>query len=556
MRQQPCLNHTDFERAVRLASNQPPHKPLFWQNLIATMTTLQKNADDLTYNIICIILIKIMLYKLNLDSSPFVGRGKELELLNQLCHSAKAELLILYGRRRVGKTRLLSYWLDTTQPSVLFWTAEPSSQLDQLRSFSQAIANFRDPNSPPPAMFTYASWEQAFRELARLSQEERLVVFLDEFTYLLEVDPAIAGTLQNLWDHVLKNANLFLCLSGSHLGMMQRHILSYQAPLYGRATALLRLDPLWFGITTQYFPQYSPDERITVYAMAGGIPAYWELFDPDIRLDANIRQQFLTTNRLLHDEPSLLLQDFISDAHNYVGILRALAFGYRTPKEIAGFTGLPETHIPAYLSKLIDTGFIERRVPVTAPPSSRLGRHHIIDPFLRFYYRFLSQRQPQLAAGVSDKAMAEMKRHLGDFIGINTWEELCREWLLRIYDDPRLPFIPDQVGSAWTRKSQVDVVGYNSMEKTLILGECKWHSRSVGRKALADLVAKTSEIVPKSGTWRVYYLGFARVGWTKDAHAFANEISDSGVKGENWESTGIALLDLNQIDKDLTAWTV
>jgi AAA+ ATPase superfamily predicted ATPase len=355
---------------------------------------------------------------------------------------------------------------------------------------------------------------------------------------------------------VLKNTNLFLCLSGSHIGMMERHILAYQAPLYGRATALLRLLPLWFGITPQYFPSYQPDERVAVYAMTGGIPAYWELFDPEMSLNDNIRQQFLTTNRLLHDEPSLLLQDFISDAHNYVGILRALVFGYRTPKEIAGFTGLPETHIPAYLSKLIDTGFVERRVPVTAPPASRLGRHHIVDPFLRFYYRFLSQRQLQLAAGVSDKALAEMKRHLGDFVGTYTWEELCREWLLRVFDDPRLPFLPDQIGSAWTRKSQVDVVGYNSMEKTLILGECKWRSRAIGPKVLEALVAKTAEIVPTQGSWRVYYLGFARVGWTKTAHTYAEKFSHTGVQGKNWETAGMTLLDLNQIDQDLTTWTI
>ena len=206
-----------------------------------------------------------MLYKFGLDPSPFVGRGQELELLNQLCTSSKAELLILYGRRRVGKTRLLSYWLNTTPARTIFWTAEPSSQLDQLRSFSQALAHFRDPTSPPPALFTYATWEQAFRELAQLAKEERLVVILDEFTYLLEVDPVIAGTLQNLWDHVLKNTNLFLCLSGSHLGMMERHILAYQAPLYGRATALLRLLPLWFGITPQYFPNYQIKARNMYY---------------------------------------------------------------------------------------------------------------------------------------------------------------------------------------------------------------------------------------------------------------------------------------------------
>jgi AAA+ ATPase superfamily predicted ATPase len=464
-------------------------------------------------------------------------------------------LLILYGRRRVGKTRLLTHWLDTRRPRVLFWTAEPSSQLDQLRSFSQAITNFRHPDMPAPAMFTYASWEQAFRELVQLSQEERLIVILDEFTYLLEVNPAIAGTLQNLWDHLLKHTNLFLCLSGSHIGMMKRHALAYQAPLYGRATALLRLRPLCFGLTPQYFPQYQPDERVAIYAMVGGIPAYWELFNPDIRLDANIRQQFLTPNRLLHDEPSLLLQDFISGTHNYVAILRAMAYGHRTPKEIGGFTGLPETHIPSYLRKLIDTGFVTRRVPVTASPSSRLGRHHIIDPFLRFYYRFLSQRQHQLATGVLDKTLAEVKRHLRDFIGTDTWEEICREWLLRAHDGDRLPYDPDQVGGAWTRKSQIDVMGINSMEKTLILGECKWYSRAAGRKVLADLVDKTPEFVPKSGTWRVYYLGFARGGWTNAAHAFAEEIPATVTAGDNWQADGMKLLDLDQIDQDLAAWS-
>jgi AAA+ ATPase superfamily predicted ATPase len=220
-------------------------------------------------------------------------------------------------------------------------------------------------------MFTYATWEQAFRELGQLAKEERLLVVMDEFTYILEGEPAIAGILQNLWDHVLKHANILFCLSGSHVGMMQRHLLSYQAPLYGRATALLRLLPLPFGLTQQYFPKYRPHERVAVYAMTGGVPAYWEIFNPNLSLDENIRQQFLAPNRLLYDEPRLLLQDFLTDTHNYVAIMRALAYAHRTPKEIAKFTGLRETHVPAYLSKLIETGFVERRIPVTAAPHSR-----------------------------------------------------------------------------------------------------------------------------------------------------------------------------------------
>ena len=130
-----------------------------------------------------------MLYIPNNNPAPFVGRNEELKLLNRLRESSKAELLILYGRRRVGKTRLLTNWLHTPRPRVLFWTAEPTSRLDQLRSFSQAVSNFRHPDMPVPAAFTYASWEHVFRELAQLAQDERLVVILDEFTYLLEIEP-------------------------------------------------------------------------------------------------------------------------------------------------------------------------------------------------------------------------------------------------------------------------------------------------------------------------------------------------------------------------------
>ena len=409
-----------------------------------------------------------------MNQAPFIGRERELKLLQRLWQSQKAELLILYGRRRVGKTRLLTRWLEIDRPRALFWVGEPTSAYDQLRSFSQALYNFANPGLHAPDNFTYASWAQAFQQVARLSQGERLAVIIDEFTYLLAVESGIAGLLQNTWDHVFREANLFLAISGSHIGMMERNLLSYQAPLYGRATALLHLLPMPFANTRQFFPKYQADERVAVYAMLGGIPAYWERFDPAASIDRNICTQFLETNNLLQDEPRLLLQDFVSEAHNYVAILRAIAYGNRTPKEIAGFTGLADKHVPAYLTKLVETGFVERRSPVNLPQAKRSGRHFITDPFLRFYFRFLSRRQVQLALGVQDQALKEIKHHLIDFIGTHTWEELCQEWVLRAGAREKLPFLPDQVGSAWTKNAQVDVVGINSMEKTLLLGECKW----------------------------------------------------------------------------------
>ncbi len=492
-----------------------------------------------------------------MDRSPFIGRKSELELLQSLWERQKAELLILYGRRRVGKTRLLTHWIAKSQAPALYWVAEPTSATDQLRSFSQALYNFINPNLTAPEGFSYAAWVQAFQQIANLAQQKRAALIIDEFTYLLAVDPGIAGLLQNMWDQIFSQANLFIVISGSHIGMMERSLLSYQSPLYGRATALLKLLPFPFAETRKFFPKYRPDERVAVYAMLGGIPAYWERFDPTVSIDRNIRSQFLGSNNLLQDEPRLLLQDFLAEAHNYVAILRAIADGYRTPKEIAGYTGLQEKHIPAYLARLIETRFVERRVPVTVQSAvARSGRHFIIDPYLRFYFRFLSRRQTQLALGIQDQALAEIKKHLLDFIGMHTWEELCQEWVLRAGSHQRLPFLPDQVGEAWTRRAQVDVVGINSTEKILLLGECKWSPQVMGRSVLSNLMDKTAEFVPANGNWTVYYAGFARSGWTPEAHQYAREIHLANIKVGNWHVKGMDLLDLDRVDKDLAEWTL
>ena len=492
--------------------------------------------------------------------AAFVGRAQEISELNRLYRSQKAEFLILYGRRRIGKTRLITHWMETFKPRAFFWVAEPTSSTDQLRSFSQAVFQFESPQSQPPAEMSYGDWRTAFETLAHLAEKERTAVIIDEFTYLLEAEPAISANLQHAWDHTLCQANLLLIISGSHLGMMQRQVLSYQAPLYGRSSANILLQPLPFGVTRLFYPNYQADERVAVYAMLGGVPAYWERFDPQRTVSENIRAELLNYNASLHDEPRLLLADFLHEPHNYVSIFRAIASGAGTPKEIARFSGLDEKQIPQYLNVLTETGFIARRVPVTKSSASRSGRHFITDPFLRFYYRFLTRRQSQLALGVEEQALEEIKRHLLDFIGTYTWEELCQEWLLRATGqqcgrhDHRLPFLPDQVGSAWTKEAQIDVAGINSMEKTLILGECKWSPKAMDREVLESLVKKTEIFVPVEGHWRIYYLGFARGGWTQEARSFARTIRKSKIQGGHYDPIGMDLVDLSQVDQDLADW--
>jgi AAA+ ATPase superfamily predicted ATPase len=455
----------------------------------------------------------------------------------------------------VGKTALLAHWIRETGRRALYWVASPDSALAQLRSFSQAVYNFANPSAPAPESFTYASWEQAWQEVAHLTEQERMALFIDEFTYLLEVTPALASHLQHFWDQVFQNSNLFLSISGSHLGMMMREVMSYQAPLYGRSTAQMHLRPLPFGLTHTAFPKYTAVDRVALYAIFGGIPAYWERIEPQKSMPQNIKDQLLTPNNLMQSEPRLLLQDFISKIHNYWAVLRAIANNARTPKDISTYTGLPNVQVPKYLSVLSEAGFVERRVSVTALANSRTGRHHITDPYLRFYFRFLASRERQLAMDLPEQFLAEVSHHLIDFIGTHTWEELCREWTLRAGAANVLPFMPDDVGSAWNADAQIDVVGINTMKKHLILGECKW-TRERGKAAiLHELVEKmTPKVVPPSGNWQVYFLGFSRAGWNENAAEYARNIAQMYPSETNWQILGMRLLTLDDVDSDLHEW--
>ncbi|HPH98297.1 MAG TPA: ATP-binding protein [Anaerolineaceae bacterium] len=489
------------------------------------------------------------------DYLSFVGRTEELKLLDDLYASGKAEFLVLYGRRRVGKTRLLTEWLNTRKIKPIFFVAEQDSRDSLLRQFSQIIYRKAFPNLPVPETFTFASWEQAWNQIGDLAQRERLVVFIDEFTYMMASDPTLASNLQRLWDSTLEKTSLFLCISGSHLGMMVRGVLSGTAPLYGRTTAKMELKMLPFGSTKSYFPHYSASDRVMLYSVFGGIPHYWRLIDQKKSVLENIKRLLLSPGGNLKDEPRILLNDYISDPNNYIAILRAIANGYATPKEIESTTGIPNVHLSQYLANLANTGYVIKKMPVTAAPSSRSGRYMITDPFLRFYYRFIHSRLTQLEMGEIDQTIEELQKHMVDYIGTHTWEEICREWTLRASNRNFLPLYPDYVESDWGKEHQVDVAGINTMKKHLILGECKWLKERGRAAVLQELVEKKAGlVVPGSGQWRVFFLGFSREGWNESAEEYARNISQAQPGGTNWQNVGMRLMSLEDVDKDLQDW--
>ena len=456
----------------------------------------------------------------------FYSRQRELRLLNEVYARAGGQLFVLYGRRRVGKTALLTHWLETINRPALYWTADRTSDTAQLRSFSAAIQHHLNPDQPVAPDFTHGTWERAFNEVARLATE-RLVVVIDEFTYLIEANPALLSVLQRVWDHRLKRSNALLILTGSHAGMIKREVLAYRSPLYNRATNSLHLQPLPFGALAQFFPAYSAEERATIYACVGGVPQYLELCDARRSVEDNLLG--LLSNAMMIDDAGALLRDQLGEPRNYVAIVDAIASGFTRNTEIAAMSGLQPSNVGKYLDVLQHLGIVEREVPATVsrPEQSKQGRYRIVDHYLRFYYRYIAPARSNLERGLVQQAWQNIQKHLPEFVGTYVFEEVCREWVLRQGDAGQLPFVPRRVGSFWgTRKPQIGVVAINEEEHAMLVGECKWTAEPIRKSVVEYFFRQADEIIPAPAeNWRVTYALFGRKGFTAEARAAAGKRS-------------------------------
>jgi AAA+ ATPase superfamily predicted ATPase len=451
----------------------------------------------------------------------FVNRERELADLTALWQHPEAQLAIVYGRRRTGKTTLLAQFAQ--DKPHLFWVADRFPAQTLLANFSQTIYRLEHSMMESSPGFTYPDWEMAFHSLGQLAQERRMAAVLDEFPYAVEAEPALPSLLQSLWDHHLKQTQLFLVLCGSHIGMMERELMAYRAPLYGRRTGQLLIRPLDFSALSQFFPHWSPIQQVTAYAILGGIPSYWEQFEPHHTIETNIREYILRSSSLLYFEPLFLLYEELREPRNYMGILRAIAYGHRQMQDIAAASGVSRTNLPRYLETLRDLHLVERHVPATErqPERSRRGFYRLADNYLNFYFRFVAPYREDLEQGYLDRAWRAIDQQLNAFVGTTAFEELCRQWVNQRGREGQLPFIPERVGSYWDRQTQVDVVGLNWEQQTAFLGEARWTSRPLGASALAELRAKTSAVLPSSD-WHVHYALFSRSGFTEQLRTQAD----------------------------------
>lgn len=484
----------------------------------------------------------------------FVNRRRELQQLDEFLARKRSGLLVLYGRRRVGKTSLVSHWLDQltirqelAPENVLFWTATAQSAASQLRDFSQALMALDTRLTvPPTAEFSFPTWEAALGYLADLANLRQantpLVIVVDELTYLVQSDPALVSVLQRVWDHrISQHDNLRLILSGSLVGVMEEQVLSAQSPLYGRATSLMRLRPLPFGSLVQLFPTWSAAERVAVYAVCGGIPSYLSLFEESPTFTRGLRDHALKSGSPLLSDSALLLNERLSDPYVYASVLASIATGFHAWTEIARMAGVPESNLGHYLQTLQALGMVERRNPVLAEAGGRRGRYHVSDPFLRFHYRFLQPHRTAIERGELARVTKTISEELRAFIGTFVFEELCREWVLVEAEQGRLGFLPEQVGAYWSgqrgRAVQLDIVAASRRDQHLLIGEAKWGDNAVPREALVDLI-KRSQLMPQvEAGWRTSYALFSRSGFTEATRVAARDQAVRLVTLEELEHT-------------------
>jgi len=447
----------------------------------------------------------------------FVNRVRELAFLEKRYVSSQAELLVLYGRRRVGKTELLRRFCENK--AHFFYVADLGTQETTLQEASRRFGEqfFNDSDA-----VHFANWEQIFKALVRQSQEQRLIVVLDEFTYLLQTDAALPSVLQRLWDETLQHSQLMLILSGSYVGIMEREVLAYRAPLYGRRTAQWHLKPLTFEDSRLFLPSYSTQDQVRAYAIVGGVPAYLRQLVNHKPLLDNVEDEILTQGSFLYDEPRFLLQMELREPRIYFAILEAIATGHVRQAAISKKVGVNGASLSYYLSTLRDLGLVERIVPVTEtnPDRSRQGRYQLLDPFLRFWFRFVYRERVHLERGDTGTVRRIIEAQLDALAGY-AFEDICRAWIWDAAAQGMIPFRPERVGSWWHTQAQIDVAALN--DEYLLVGECRWRSRPVGSDVLVELKNKATTIGDKH---HLVFALFSRSGFTQ---ALQDEAQEEGV---------------------------
>ena len=454
----------------------------------------------------------------------FVDREQELQTLHAEYDRPGSALVVLYGRRRVGKTTLISEFIR--EKPALFFLASEESEPQNRAVFKEKTAEFL--NNDLLRSAEVKSWDILFRTILDKPFDRKPVIVLDEFQYLGKSNPAFPSIFQRIWEEILKDRSVMVILCGSLISMMESQTLSYSSPLYGRRTAQIRLKQIPFAYYHEFFPEKSRWELIEWYAVTGGVPKYIELFSGSQDFYQAIQANILNRSGYLYDEPYFLLQQEVSEVGSYFSIIKSIAAGNQKLSAIAATLEVKSTSLTKYLKTLIDLDILAREVPVTEPnpERSKKGLYKIKDNYLRFWFAFVYPNRSFIESGHSALVLEKIRKSLVKNHIAFVYEDVCQERMWDLNAANAWPFHFSKLGRYWDAKHEIDLAALDPDGKNLILGECKYWQEPVGPRVFWDLVAKTDAVPWERDHRTVWYVLFSASGFTDDLKALAAQRTD------------------------------
>ena len=440
----------------------------------------------------------------------FYCREVELRTMNNRYKKDRFECVVIYGRRRVGKTALINEFCKG-KPTVYFSALNASSQ-ENLEALSKAIYTCQNPDSTSTP--TYRSYEDALEAITEMAMEKRLVFVIDEYPYLAKAEKSISSRLQHIIDHSWQGSRIYLILCGSSMSFMEYQVLGYESPLYGRRTAQFKIQALTYREITEFHPELKAADQALLYGVTGGIPHYINKLDVESNLDEALLENLFSTSSYLFEEPENLLKQELREPAIYNSVISAIAAGASHSNEISTKVGLESGVCAKYLKVLLDLGILKKETPITEKPGKKTI-YAIDDNFFRFWYRFVPRNMSVISAGrmrlIYEQAV---KRFYPDYMGL-VFEKMCQEYLLRYAKD--LPILLSNVGQWWgtdsktRREVQIDIVGAPVDGNEYLIGSCKYRNEKIGIEEL-ELLRRYAAVFRQNGIFH-YYI-FSKGGFT------------------------------------------
>jgi uncharacterized protein len=357
----------------------------------------------------------------------------------------------------------------------------------------------------------FAGWEESFQYIK--ARDERFVLVVDEFPYLMVSNPAMAGLFQKAWDEFWSASRIFLILLGSSIAMMENEVLGYRSPLYGRRTGQWRVDPMTFSAASRFREGKPFADRLAHFSVAGGIPAYWVQMDPTKDFAANLKDHVLKKGAMLYDEVEFILREELREPRYYFALLQAIAHGKRKLSEIVNATGLSQPLANKYLGVLGDLGIVEREIPVTEekPLKSKKGLYRITEPFFHFWFSFIFPRRGELEMDRAEGVLESIKQPLSHHFA-SSYEKVARETL---WDHMNIFFPFTALGRWWERNEEIDIVALNKELDSIVFGEVKWSEKPLGTNVFDALQEKPRKVKWGSKQRKELYCLFSKSGFTE-----------------------------------------